>query len=132
VGRIRCRHAEYRKHRALIIGSQVKEAGLKTSASSMVCQDQAINKEAGLTMEDTVSKAQVSLWTALGLMFAVGMIGAFSADHLQFQWLQPPARELSAALITTACLGFTVDRVLKIEIARDVFAPPFVMCSLTN
>jgi hypothetical protein len=71
------------------------------------------------------SAAQVRLWIVLAGMFAIGAASSVWGDQLPWRWLQHIARDLSTAFVTAALLGLTVDRILKIEIARDVFYAAF-------
>jgi hypothetical protein len=51
--------------------------------------------------------------------------GSSTGHGLPSVWMQKVAEEVGVALITTALLGFTVDRALKVELVRDVFNVAF-------
>jgi len=72
-----------------------------------------------------ISKAEVKLWAILGAMLVFGVILLLSAEAWPWKPLEKMAEGLGIALLTGALLGISVDRILKIELARDVFQAAF-------
>src|SRR5215475_10506723 len=72
-----------------------------------------------------ISKAEVKLWAILGAMLVFGVILLLSAEAWPWKSLEKTAEGLGIALLTAALLGISVDRLLKIELARDVFHAAF-------
>ena len=75
--------------------------------------------------ERDVSKAQVIFWVFIGSAFVAGAAMAFFADDIPWRWLQKIAEETGSALMIAAIISLTVDRTLKLELARDVFNAAF-------
>jgi hypothetical protein len=75
--------------------------------------------------ERDISKAQVKLWLIIALAFLAGAGMVIYADDAPWRWLQKIADGFGSALLIAAMLGLTVDRALKLEIARDVFYAAF-------
>jgi hypothetical protein len=65
-----------------------------------------------------IPRTQVWLWGILAVMFLAGAAGVTLADQLPWAWLVKLAEEVGRALLIASLLALTVDRVLKLEIAR--------------
>jgi hypothetical protein len=72
-------------------------------------------------------KGNLPPWAVLTVIAAIGT-GSLIAGNIEWlSWRTEPvwahglARDFGIALVTTAALGFTVDRWLKLDIAVDVF-----------
>jgi hypothetical protein len=76
-------------------------------------------------MNQSISKAQVTLWAILGSMFVSGLVLVLTAEAWPWKAVDKLSEGVGVALLTAALLGISVDRILKIELARDVFQAAF-------
>jgi hypothetical protein len=76
----------------------------------------ANKKEVGVTLS-----GRLPPWAVLGIIFVIGLILIIVPAVRAWTWDYGIIRDIGVALLTTAVLGFTVDRWLKLEIAVDVF-----------
>jgi hypothetical protein len=76
-----------------------------------------------------IPTTQVRLWLFLGAMLVVGVLAIVSASYItsntSLHLLAELLKEVGVALMIAAFLGLTVDRLLKLEMARDVFLAAF-------
>lgn len=72
-----------------------------------------------------ISKAEVQLWSILGAMLVFGGLALLTSEAWPWKPVEKTSEGLGIALLTAAFLGISVDRILKIELARDVFQAAF-------
>jgi hypothetical protein len=78
-----------------------------------------------MDLRNYISKAEVQLRGILGAMLILGVIALLISEALPWKALEKTSEGVGIALLTAGLLGLSVDRILKIELARDAFQAAF-------